>query len=167
MNSMNPNLIAAALLFTAAAAPACDPIDEDHALERSDDEFLADAEQADDDDAEHNGLDHLDNLAQAVDPVASYGECPASASFCFWSEIKYGGFPTVLSKGDFAINFVTPVKSMLKRNGDLPREAVQQGRAQGQLRRVRPRGQIRRVAEPPLRGVVSPADGAVGGGCSP
>jgi hypothetical protein len=117
MNSMNPNLIAAALLFTAAAAPACDPIDEDHALERSDDEFLADAEQADDDDAEHNGLDHLDNLAQAVDPVASYGECPASASFCFWSEIKYGGFPTVLSKGDFAINFVTPVKSMLKRNG--------------------------------------------------
>lgn len=116
MNSMNQKLIAAALLFTAAAAPACDPIDEDHPLERSDDDFLADADPAEDD-AEHDGLHHLDNLAQAVDPIASYGECPASASFCFWSDIKFGGFPTILSKGDFAINFVTPVKSMLKRNG--------------------------------------------------
>ncbi len=116
MNSLYPKLITAAFLFTVAAAPACDPIDEDHALEPSEDELLADALPADDA-AEGHALDPFDKLAEAPDPVAGYYDCPASASFCFWQQIKYGGYPTVLPKGDFAINFGTPIRSMVKRDG--------------------------------------------------
>lgn len=115
MNSLHPNLIITALIFTVAAAPACDAIDEDDILDSTEDELLADAELADDR-AEH-ARDAIDGLADAPSPVLSYGECPASASFCFWEQNKYGGYPTALPKGDFAINFDTPIKSMLKRNG--------------------------------------------------
>ncbi len=116
MESLYPKMITAALLFTVAAAPACDPSDEDHTLERNEDELLADAELADDE-AEHDALHSLDELAEAPNPVAGYWDCPASASFCFWQQSKYGGYPTALPKGDFAINFGTSIKSMLKRNG--------------------------------------------------
>lgn len=118
MYSLYPRLIATALLFTGAVAPACDPINEDHAHEFSEDALLADAEPADADDADDADANApLNALAEAPDPVAAYGECPASASFCFWYQIKYGGYPTALPKGDFAINFVHPVSSMIKRSG--------------------------------------------------
>lgn len=116
VDSLYLKLITSALLLTVAAASACDPLDEEHTLERTEDELLIDGEQADDE-AEHDALDPLDELADAPNPVAGYWDCPASASFCFWQQIKAVGYPTALPKGDFAINFGTPIRSMLKRDG--------------------------------------------------
>jgi len=120
MKSLYPKWITAALLFSVAATPACDVIDEDHAIERSEDDLLADADaDADaDDQAMHDAIDPPDEFTEAPDPAAANGSCPSSASFCFWTQTEYGGVRTALPKGDFAINnFATSVKSMLKRNG--------------------------------------------------
>ena len=111
-------------LSTAIALPGCDeadakstpseaePVDEEWAVEEE--RGLSHAEI----DHEPDDIDPLDALtATTPDPSATYYDCKDSSAFCFWTKTGYGGTPSTLPKGDFAIKFKDPVWSMLKRKG--------------------------------------------------
>ena len=107
------NRLFADLLPTFFAAAGCDPGDEAQAIELSEEELIADDEQA-----EQQDIDRVEELAvEAPEPLAGYWDCPAQGNFCFWSQPNYGGQPIVFPAGDFAVNFDPPVRSVMKRNG--------------------------------------------------
>lgn len=110
-------------LSVAIALPGCDEFDAETPFdaEPADEELAVDEEgglfHAEIDD-EPDDIDPLDALtATAPDPSATYWDCKDSSAFCFWTTTGYGGTPSALPKGDFAIKFNSPVWSMLKRKG--------------------------------------------------
>ena len=110
-------------LSAAIALPGCDEFDAENTpsdAESVDVEFAVEEERelshAEIDD--ESDIDPLDALtATAPDPSTTYWDCTDSSAFCFWTKTGYGGTPSALPKGDFAIKFKDPVWSMLKRKG--------------------------------------------------
>lgn len=111
-------------LSAAIALPGCDevdgestpsdaePVDEELSVEEERGPSHAEIDDGPDDIAPLDAL-----TATAPDPGAAYSDCKDSSAFCFWTKTNYGGTPSALPKGDFAIKFNNPVWSMLKRKG--------------------------------------------------